>query len=95
MGLVFAAIILLWGVMVLLVKITTVIEPTGTSEAEEDTRELKMRAASAAVAAALALEEADKESSQAYEFPLPQTAIVSPWQSVMRANMLNKKGHVR
>jgi Na+-transporting methylmalonyl-CoA/oxaloacetate decarboxylase gamma subunit len=95
MGLVFAAIILLWGVMALLVRATAVQEPIRTQDARKENRDLKIRAASAAVAAALAIEESDKENIEPHEFPLPPTAIVSAWQSVMRANMLNKKGHVR
>jgi hypothetical protein len=95
MGLVFAAILLLWGVMALLVRLTGEGDSAGSKENADDLMDLKLRAASAAVAAALAIEKAKEEASEQHEFPLPPTAIVSAWQSVMRANMLSKKGHVR
>jgi Na+-transporting methylmalonyl-CoA/oxaloacetate decarboxylase gamma subunit len=95
MGLVFAAIILLWGVMALLVRLAGEGQSASSQEDAEDRMDLKVRAASAAVAAALAIEKAREEAGEQHEFPLPPTAIVSAWQSVMRANMLSKKGHVR
>lgn len=88
MGLVFGALILVWGVMAVLVRFTSRTETRMDEEAELD---LKRRAASAAVAAALA----SQSSQQAHEFPLPPTALVSAWQAVMRTNMLNKRGQVR
>ncbi len=93
MGLVFGAIILLWGVMALLMRLTqeretVAAEGPGAAEAE---LALKQQAAAAAVAAAFA-EEAD---GGPHVFPLPPTAIVSPWQGVMRTKMLNKRGPVR
>ena len=92
MGLVFGAILILWLVMAVLVKLTS--QPgskqvdAGSAEMES---ERKRRAAVAAVALALATE-ADHEP---HEFPLPPTAIVSAWQSVMRSTMLNKRGRIR
>lgn len=90
MGLVFGAIILLWIVMVVLVRLTStdVQVSHSTSEADQDR---KRKAAAIAVAMALA-SEADLEP---HEFPLPPTAVVSPWQSVMRSNILNKRGRIR
>lgn len=88
MGLVFGALILVWGVMAVLVRFTSKPEPRADEESELD---LKRRAASAAVAAALV----GQSSQQAKEFPLPPTALVSAWQAVMRTNMLNKRGQVR
>ncbi|NDJ79150.1 MAG: hypothetical protein GYB65_23110, partial [Chloroflexi bacterium] len=76
MALVFGAIVLLWGVMAALVRLT----PDPIDEANSpDEIELKKRAAIAAVAVALA-----RETSQTapHEFPLPETAIVSAWQAV-------------
>ena len=94
MGLVFLAIILLWGVMAILVKLTSskesdVFDIEETIESEDLNRK---RAAIAAVVIALVRQESYIEP---HEFPLPPTAAVSPWQSVMRTKMLNKRGQVR
>ncbi|MEJ2709100.1 MAG: hypothetical protein P8074_15915 [Anaerolineales bacterium] len=88
MGLVFGALILVWGVMAVLVRFTS---QSGTRIDEESELELKRQAASAAVAAALA----EQSAKTTHEFPLPSTALVSAWQAVMRTNMLNKRGQVR
>ncbi len=89
MGLVFSAILLLWGMMVLLVRLTQ--EKTAPPVSGETPDDAKLRAAAAAVSIALARQ----QNSQAHEFPLPPTAIVSPWQSVLRSNILHKRGRVR
>lgn len=93
MGLVFAAILLLWAVMALLVRLTA--DDGGPQLAVEAQQEaelaLKQRAAVAAIAVALACE----ENCTPHEFPLPPTALVSPWQAVMRTKMLNKRGQVQ
>lgn len=105
MTLVFGAIQLLWGVMTLLMRLTAdrddVVEVSPDSFAAkvraEDAsgadaeRERKQRAAAVAVAVALARE----EDVQPHEFPLPPTAIVSAWQSVMRGRTLQQKGPKR
>jgi Na+-transporting methylmalonyl-CoA/oxaloacetate decarboxylase gamma subunit len=94
MGLVFAAILLLWGVMALLVRLTA---RSVEAEAEQERATLtelerKQRAAAAAVAIALAQ---TAEATEPHEFPLPPTAIVSAWQAVMRTRILNKRGPTR
>jgi Na+-transporting methylmalonyl-CoA/oxaloacetate decarboxylase gamma subunit len=99
MSLVFMTIIFLWGVMVLLIRITPrdksqVDLIPGTkdkpSSADESTIiSQKMRAAAAAVVCALA-----RNKQAPREFPLPPTAIVSAWQAVARSNVL-KRGRVR
>ena len=98
MGLVFAAIILLWGVMVVLIRIG---EEQGTPSKQSPSQDektnqsptpimtRKRRAAAVAVAYALA-----HNRYAPREFPLPPTAIVSAWQAVARSNML-KRGRVR
>jgi Na+-transporting methylmalonyl-CoA/oxaloacetate decarboxylase gamma subunit len=92
MGLVFAAILILWGLMAILVRIAP---ECHTKNNIEETRfalvetERKRRAAATAVAIALA-QQADM--TEPHEFPLPPTAIVSAWQAVMRTRMLNKRG---
>jgi Na+-transporting methylmalonyl-CoA/oxaloacetate decarboxylase gamma subunit len=90
MGLVFAAILLLWGVMALLVHFSTEAEPQRVPDDVQESDELKKKAAVIAVAAALAIE----MSYQPHEFPLPPTATVSAWQSVMRSAIL-KRGRIR
>ena len=87
MGLVFGAILLLWLVMTLLMRLTAE-PPDETERARTAELALKQRAAAAAVSLALAQESID----QPHEFPLPPTAMVSPWQAVMRTRMLNKRG---
>jgi hypothetical protein len=100
MGLVFASILVLWAAMALLVMFTsegtpTQVEETSATGSFEDERELKKRAAAAAVALALTMRKIPNPEPDLHEFPLPPTAIVSPWQSVMRTNILNKRGRVR
>jgi Na+-transporting methylmalonyl-CoA/oxaloacetate decarboxylase gamma subunit len=91
MSLVFAAIILLWGVMSLLVRFTAeedddTPEPAAISP---DEMELKRRAAIAAVMVALIR---DADTQQPHAFPLPPTAVVSAWQAVQRSRQLTEKG---
>ncbi len=96
MGLVFASLIVLWGMMELLVRLTPEVqaaedsagEPAVILGADESAR--KQQAAAIAVALALA-----EEESGPREFPLPPTAMVSAWQAVMRTDMLKKRGQVR
>lgn len=89
MGLVFGAIILLWLVMSVLVRLTSRDQAQVELQAAEQQR--KRKAAAAALAVSMALQ-ADFEP---HEFPLPPTAVVSAWQGVMRSNILNKRGRVR
>lgn len=94
MGLVFGAIILLWGVMALLVKIApgkgAFVLPKPQADLEKQER--RRQAAMVAVAVALARQ---SDISQPREFPEPPTALVSAWQAVMRTKMLTKRGHSR
>ena len=97
MGLVFVAILLLWGGMALLVRVTA--ERESSAEVEElearpqaeqpavsnSQTELRRRAAAAAVSAALAL----------YGTARPvdshrQGGVLSAWQSVNRASQINQ-----
>jgi Na+-transporting methylmalonyl-CoA/oxaloacetate decarboxylase gamma subunit len=100
MGLVFGAILLLWAAMALLVRFTREKPPAAAEVTPADgsiraDRELKQRAAAAAVVLALATRKKPHLDEELHEFPLPPTAIVSAWQSVMRTNMLNKRGRLR
>ncbi|HZY40817.1 MAG TPA: OadG family protein [Anaerolineae bacterium] len=92
MGLVFGAIILLWIMMVVLVRLTPdreeAAEPEATAPIEPTANRAKQRAAIAAVAVALAHEATPK----IHEFPLPATPIVSAWQAVQRGRQLNQHG---
>lgn len=92
MGLVFAAIILLWWMMALLTRVlpekqisTSVsdsAEPAPISESG-----VKARAAAAAVAIALA----DDQSTYTHPLSVPPTAIVSAWQLGRRTQQLSEK----
>ena len=99
MGLVFVAIILLWGMMELVVK-STADKPknhnTDVPETEENTEILqpalqsdqftRKKAAAAAVAFAIAAEKTARSSQ-----PEPTTqGNISTWQAVMRAGNLNQ-----
>ena len=91
MGLVFAAIILLWGLMALLVRLTS--KPTEKETVQNlQEQERKRRAAVLAVSIALARQ---ANMLEPHEFPLPPTAQVSPWQAIMRSRIFNKRGPTR
>ena len=90
MGLVFGAIMLLWGIMAAIMRLTA--DPTQEDLHIQKTElELKQHAAAAAVMVAIA----GQVDAEPREFPLPPTALVSAWQAVMRTKMLNKRGPVR
>lgn len=89
MSLVFAAIVVLWGVMVLLRYLSSDNRPaTDTEQAVTNQTDLKYRAAAVAVALALA---SQSEQNQLRRFPLPPTALVSAWQAVMRSTQLQRR----
>ena len=95
MGLVFGAIVLLWIMMAVLVRLTPDHAEAEESPAEAEPIEpaapdrlLKQRAAIAAVAVAIAHEATPK----IHEFPLPATPIVSAWQAVQRGRQLSQHG---
>lgn len=98
MGLVFSAIVVLWGLMALLVRVTSdrtsepvelIADPVTAPAAADDESSRRQRAAAAAVAYALA-----HQASRARRprFPLPATALVSAWQAVNRAGNLRAQG---
>lgn len=91
MSIVFAVIILLWALIILIVRISGGIARR-PAEAQQEEETNVLRAAAAAVALALVLH---KSSPELHEFPLPPTATVSPWQSVMRTKILTKRGPTR
>ncbi|GIL12534.1 MAG: hypothetical protein BroJett038_12540 [Chloroflexota bacterium] len=89
MSLVFGAIMLLWGIMVVMVRLMNPPEqPESAAQEISSEAEMKQRAAAAAVSLALS-----KQSQQeAHLFPLPPTAFVSAWQAVTRSNQLRQRG---
>ena len=90
MGLVFLALILIWGLMIALVRLAR--ENVVPVEPEMLEIERKKRAAAAAVAVALSEPE---NRLGPHEFPEPPTPFVTAWQAVMRSNTLNKRGRTR
>jgi Na+-transporting methylmalonyl-CoA/oxaloacetate decarboxylase gamma subunit len=96
MGLVFGAIIVLWGMMNLLTIITAGKAPTsgavefpaGTKPAALNDDDLKARAAAVAVTIALA----ERQASTAHPWVEPTTTIVSAWQLGMRTRQMYQKG---
>jgi sodium pump decarboxylase gamma subunit len=89
MGLVFGAILLLWGLMSLMTRILTAKE--ASSELPDESRAQKARAAAAAVAVALA----EQAQSRIGHFPMPNTALVSAWQLGMRTRQMYQKGSLK
>ena len=92
MGLVFAAIILLWWIMVLLTWITADKESAAPPLSPPTLVEMqggdKARVAALAVAFALA----QQEMENAHPLSDPPTALVSAWQLGMRTQQLYQKG---
>ena len=89
MGLVFVAILLLWGLMELIVRLTArrkqaAAAAVSAALASAVTKPGAAKAAAAAVAAALALQSGMKTAEMESE-PVNR---VSPWQSMMRARQI-------
>ena len=92
MGLVFAAILVLWGMMNLLTFLTADKEPDVDPDASSKaapTGDDDLRARAAAVAVAIALAQ---QTSSAHCLAEPPTAIVSAWQLGMRTRQMYQKG---
>jgi Na+-transporting methylmalonyl-CoA/oxaloacetate decarboxylase gamma subunit len=94
MGLVFAAIILLWGMMSLLTAITGDKKPASDDSLSETipvpTIDDGLKARIAAVAVATALAEA--QATMAHDLREPPPTIVSAWQLGMRTRQMYQKG---
>jgi Na+-transporting methylmalonyl-CoA/oxaloacetate decarboxylase gamma subunit len=97
MGLVFAAIILLWWMMSFLTSITTEKEPapqqnpTGSDSIKSaSVTEDHFKAQAAAIAVATAL--AEQQVTSAHPLPEAPTVIVSAWQLGMRTRLMYQKG---
>ncbi|MBN1454494.1 MAG: OadG family protein [Anaerolineales bacterium] len=89
MGLVFGAIVLLWGLMSLMTRLLA--ERETSPEIQDEARTKKARAAAAAVAVALA----EQAQSRIGHFPMPNTALVSAWQLGMRTRQMYQKGSLK
>lgn len=97
MGLVFGAILLLWGLMAALVRLTAEApapEAAPVAPAVADVSGAR-QAAAVAVAIGLAQRAVARADDAPHVFPLPPTAIVSAWQAVRRAQQLSQRGPVR
>jgi Na+-transporting methylmalonyl-CoA/oxaloacetate decarboxylase gamma subunit len=93
MGLVFAAIILLWWMMSLLTSITAERNiPSTVSDSAQSASVMDhdFKAKAAAIAVAIAL--AEQQTSSAHPLPEPPTTIVSAWQLGMRTRQMYQKG---
>lgn len=89
MGLVFGAIILLWGLMSMMTRLLA--DREADLEVPDEARAQKARAAAAAVAVALA----EQAQSRIGHFPMPNTALVSAWQLGMRSRQMHQKGSLK
>lgn len=89
MGLVFGAIIVLWGLMSLMTRILA--EKVSEPEVPDESRKRKARAAAAAVAVALV----EQAQNRVGHFPMPNTALVSAWQLGMRSRQMYQKGSLK
>ena len=90
MGLVFAALILIWWMMALLTRVTAEKEAPASETASAAALENDEKAQAAAIGVAMAM--AEHQLSQAHPLPEPPTAIVSAWQLGMRSRQLSQKG---
>ena len=91
MGLVFAVILVFWVLMSLLTRWTSD-KPAGSAAKDPaGERELKRRAALAAVSVALVMDAEERPGV----FPAPPTAVISTWQAVMRARQLGRRRSVQ
>jgi Na+-transporting methylmalonyl-CoA/oxaloacetate decarboxylase gamma subunit len=105
MGLVFGAIMLLWGMMILLTALTadkeTEVEddssPLGASASDSpkpvSTTQTDSKLSVALLAVAMAL--AEQGQTSAHPLEQPPTALVSAWQLGMRTRQMSEKGSMK
>jgi Na+-transporting methylmalonyl-CoA/oxaloacetate decarboxylase gamma subunit len=93
MGLVFGAILLLWGSITLLVRLTTDKPLAKTEHSPGISTNLELKRRAAAVAVAVALEQAARESAPI--FPLPRMQPISHWQAALRSRQMEQRGRPR
>jgi Na+-transporting methylmalonyl-CoA/oxaloacetate decarboxylase gamma subunit len=96
MGLVFAAILVLWGMMIVLTAVTADRQPPPgpSSPAPEPLAEnlADQEGAAQAAAVAVAIAMAQQQVSRNTALPDPPTATVSAWQLGMRTRQMYQKG---
>jgi Na+-transporting methylmalonyl-CoA/oxaloacetate decarboxylase gamma subunit len=92
MGLVFAAILLLWLMMTLLTTLLADKKPEADSQQVDLVMENDIKAQAAAIAVTVAL--AEQQLSSEHPLVEPPTAIVSAWQLGMRTKQLYQKGEL-
>ena len=95
LGLVFAAILVLWLMMTLLTKLTADGAPSLNTTSSDSARidslpETQFLAQAAALGVAMAI--AEQQLSAAHPLVDPPTAIVSAWQLGMRTPQMTQKG---
>jgi Na+-transporting methylmalonyl-CoA/oxaloacetate decarboxylase gamma subunit len=90
MGLVFAAILILWLMMTLLTKLTADHDSASDSAKAGPAAEAEILAQAAALGVAMAI--AEQQLSSAHPLAQPPTAIVSAWQLGMRTRQMTQKG---
>ena len=93
MGLVFAALILLAGLMSLMTYLFRDKEPASDSSEPAPASDADEAAQAAAIAVAIAL--AQQGQSTARPLPAPPTALVSAWQLGMRTRQMTQKGEMK
>ena len=90
MGLVFAAILILWLLMILMTKLTSDTESASDLARMDAVPETELLAQAAAIGVAIAV--AEQQLSAAHPLAEPPTAIVSAWQLGMRTRQMTQKG---
>ena len=90
MGLVFAAILILWLMIILLTRFTSNRDSASNSARIAEAAELETLARAAAIGVAIAM--AEQQISAAHPLAQPPTAIVSAWQLGMRTRQMTQKG---
>ncbi|HEU0294262.1 MAG TPA: hypothetical protein VFR47_16095 [Anaerolineales bacterium] len=93
MGLVFAAILILWLMMILLTRLTADMGSASVSTKAGPVAETEILARAAALGVAMAI--AEQQLSSAHPLAQPPTAIVSAWQLGMRTRQMTQKGSRR
>lgn len=90
MGLVFAAILLLWLMMILLTKLTT--EKISAAKPAESDRIAKTELLAQVAAIGVALAIAEQQLSTAHPLKEQPPALISAWQLGMRTRQMTEKG---
>jgi Na+-transporting methylmalonyl-CoA/oxaloacetate decarboxylase gamma subunit len=96
MGLVFAIILLLWGLIALVSRLGARLSRSEQAPVDLELEHKRLAAAVAVAAArAIALAAAQMHGEEIPSFPMPPTAVVSPWQAVNRSKILNRQGQAK